>query len=146
MQDSHESPPISLNLNVRGLAMSATVAINEHSDRLRAAGRTIYKLGLGQSPFPVPVPLVQALRDNAHQKDYLPVRGLQALREEVARHYQRRFSIQCGPDQVIVGPGSKELMFILQLVFYGDLVIPTPAWVSNGPQATIIGRHINHGF
>jgi aspartate aminotransferase len=44
---------------------------------------------------------------------------------------------------VIVGPGSKELMFLMQLVYYGDIVIPTPAWVSYAPQAQIIGRHIH---
>ncbi|HXI02807.1 MAG TPA: pyridoxal phosphate-dependent aminotransferase, partial [Candidatus Saccharimonadales bacterium] len=36
----------------------------------------------------------------------------------------------------------KELMFILQLVYYGDLIIPTPTWVSYAPQAQIIGRHV----
>jgi len=43
---------------------------------------------------------------------------------------------------VIIGPGSKELIFILQLVYYGDLVIPTPSWVSYSPQARIVGRHV----
>ncbi|MDH5628399.1 MAG: pyridoxal phosphate-dependent aminotransferase, partial [Candidatus Krumholzibacteria bacterium] len=46
------------------------------------------------------------------------------------------------PDDVIIGPGSKELMFILQLVYYGDIVIPSPAWVSYAPQARIVGRQI----
>ena len=45
-------------------------------------------------------------------------------------------------DHVLVGPGTKELMFLLQLVYYGDLVIPSPSWVSYAPQANIIGRHI----
>jgi aspartate aminotransferase len=43
---------------------------------------------------------------------------------------------------VLIGPGSKELMFLLQLVYYGDLVIPTPSWVSYAPQARIIGRNV----
>ena len=42
----------SLNLNVRGLGQSATLAINERSNALRREGRRVYKLGLGQSPFP----------------------------------------------------------------------------------------------
>lgn len=135
-------PEVQLNLNVRGLAPSATVTINEVSDRLRAEGRQIFKMGLGQSPFPVPEPVVASLRDNAHQKDYLQVQGLPALRDAVARHHQREFGIDCGKDEVLVGPGSKELMFLLQLVYYGDLVIPTPTWVSYAPQAQIIGRHV----
>ena len=38
-----------LNLNVRGLTDSATVAVNEHSERLRQAGTRVFRLGLGQS-------------------------------------------------------------------------------------------------
>lgn len=135
-------PEIHLNLNVRGLSQSATLAINERSNRLRAEGRHVYRLGLGQSPFPVPQPVVEELRVNAHQKDYLDVRGLRDLRESIAGYYERRQEIERSADDVLVGPGSKELMFILQLVFYGDLVIPTPSWVSYAPQAHIIGRHI----
>ncbi|MBW6508380.1 MAG: hypothetical protein K0A94_02440 [Desulfuromonadales bacterium] len=41
---------VHLNLNVRGLPVSATLGINEQSNRLIAEGITVYKLGLGQSP------------------------------------------------------------------------------------------------
>lgn len=137
-----EAPDVHLNLNVRGMANSATVAINERSNALLADGHAIIKLGLGQSPFPVPPTVVQALQDNAHQKDYLPVRGLAALRHAVADYHRRRDGIERDGEDVIIGPGSKELMFLLQLVFYGDLVIPTPSWVSYAPQARIIGRQV----
>lgn len=135
-------PPVHLNLNVRGLSPSATLAINERSDELRRQGREILKLGLGQSPFPVPRPVVEALKANAHQKDYLPVRGLAALREAVAEYHRRRHGIARSAENVLIGPGSKELMFLIQLVYYGDLVIPTPSWVSYAPQAQIIGRQV----
>jgi len=131
-----------LNLNVRGLPVSATLGINELSNRLRAEGKDVYRMGLGQSPFPVPLPVVEELQINAHQKDYLPVRGLPALQEAVANYYQRTQRLYFNPEHILVGPGSKELMFILQLSYYGDLVIPTPSWVSYAPQAHIIGRHV----
>jgi aspartate aminotransferase len=137
-----ESPSVHLNLNVRGMPSSATVAINEHCNELIAAGRTVYKLGLGQSPFPVAAPVVEALRQHAGEKDYLPVRGLRALRDAVADYHARRNGIPRTGDDVLIGPGSKELMFLLQMVYYGDLVIPTPAWVSYAPQAKIIGRQV----
>ena len=137
-----QAPDVQLNLNVRGLPPSATVAINERSDRLRNEGRRIYKMGLGQSPFPVPGPLVRELQRQAHQKDYLPVKGLPALKQAVAEHHCRTFAIDSTAEDVLVGPGSKELMFLLQLVYYGDLVVPTPAWVSYAPQAQIIGRPV----
>jgi aspartate aminotransferase len=137
------SPDVNLNLNVRGLKQSATLAINERSAQLIREGRQVFRFGLGQSPFPVPQPVVEELRANAHQKDYLPVRGLQALRDAVAGYHRRTHGIERSGDDVLIGPGSKELMFVLQLVYYGDLVIPTPSWVSYAPQARIVGRQIH---
>jgi aspartate aminotransferase len=134
---------VNLNLNVRGLPVSATLGINERSNRLISEGRQVYKFGLGQSPFPVPLPVVEALQANAHQKDYLPVRGLPELQRAVADYYQRTQHLNFRPEHILVGPGSKELMFILQLAYYGDLVIPTPSWVSYAPQAHIIGHHVH---
>lgn len=134
---------VNLNLRVRGLKPSATLAINEKSNVLRRQGRKIYKLGLGQSPFPVVPAVVEALRNNAFQKDYLPVRGLAELREAVADYHCRRHDVPRCAEDVLVGPGSKELMFLLQLVYYGDLMIATPSWVSYAPQAQIIGRRVN---
>ncbi len=137
-----DCPAIHLNLNVRGLPLSSTLAINERSASLIASGRDVIKLGLGQSPFPVPEVVVEALRANAHQKDYLPVRGLGRLREAVASYHSRRHGVARSGEDVLVGPGSKELMFLIQLVYYGDLCIPTPSWVSYEPQARIIGRQV----
>ncbi len=136
------SPSVQLNLNLRGLPNSATVSINERSNALIAEGRQVFKLGLGQSPFPVPEYVVSRLREHAHEKDYLPVRGLRPLRDVVAKYHAQRESISRTGDDVLIGPGSKELMFLIQLAFYGDLVIPTPAWVSYAPQAQIIGRRV----
>lgn len=138
----HTNPDIHLNLNVRGMKPSATLQINEMSNALQQQGRHVYRFGLGQSPFPVPDEVVDALRINAFQKDYLPVRGLKELREAVAGFNERVQQIYIKKDNVLIGPGSKELIFILQLVYYGELIIPTPSWVSYAPQAKIIGRNI----
>ncbi|MCA1758975.1 MAG: aminotransferase class I/II-fold pyridoxal phosphate-dependent enzyme, partial [Bacteroidales bacterium] len=134
---------VNLNLNVRGLNQSATLLINERSNELIKQGKTVYKLGLGQSPFPVPGIVQEALRRNAHQKDYLPVKGLLPLREAIAEFNFRHQDIKCSASDIFIGPGSKELIFILQLVYYGELIIPTPSWVSYSPQARIAGRHVN---
>jgi aspartate aminotransferase len=135
-----KGPIKTLNPNLRGLGHSATVAINEHSNRLLAEGKEVFKLGLGQSPFPIPERITEALRQNAHQKDYLPVKGLQALREAVVAYHNRSEGLHYSPEHVLVGPGSKELMFLLQLAYDGDLMVPAPSWVSYEPQARIVGR------
>lgn len=132
-----------LNLNVRGLGLSATVEINERSLELIRQGRAVARMGLGQSPFPVPAPVVEALRGNASRKEYLAVRGLEELRDAVAEYHRRRNGTASAGEDVLIGPGSKELMFILQVVYYGELVIPTPAWVSYAPQAQIVGRRVS---
>lgn len=133
---------VNLNLNVRGLNQSATLVINERSNELIKQGKTVYKLGLGQSPFPVPKLVQEALQRNAHQKDYLPVKGLMKLRETIAAFNYRHEGTKCSAEDIMIGPGSKELIFILQLVYYGELIIPTPSWVSYSPQARIAGRHV----
>ncbi len=142
VNNKSQNPAVNLNLNVRGLSPSSTLAINEKSNQLLKQGRIIYKLGLGQSPFPVPERVVESLKQHAHEKDYLPVKGLPDLREAIAGFIKRTQGINRTADDVIIGPGSKELIFLLQLVYYGDLVIPTPSWVSYSPQARIIGRHV----
>ncbi|PLW81271.1 aspartate aminotransferase [Kineobactrum sediminis] len=141
--DIHKEHHHAINLNVRGIKPSATLRINELSNQLRSEGRDIIKLGLGQSPFPVPERVVQALRDNAFQKDYLPVKGLKSLRESIANYINRCEGMESNQEDVLIGPGSKELLFILQLAYYGDLLIPQPSWVSYAPQARIIGRSVH---
>ncbi len=130
----------SFTLPTAGLKPSATLAINEHCNRYIAQGKDVVKLGFGQSPFPVPPSVVEALRENAHQKDYLPVKGLKVLRETVADYYRRKFGLACEAEQVLIGPGSKELLFLIQLIYDGDLVLPQPSWVSYAPQAQLASK------
>lgn len=135
-------PHVRIGETVRGLEDSPTLAVQLASERRAAAGLPVWRLGLGQSPFPVPAPVVEALREHAHRKEYLPVRGLPALREAVAAYHRGRHGLACDAEDVIVAPGSKELLFLLQVVFDGEVLIPTPAWVSYAPQARILGRRV----
>lgn len=135
--------PINLNLNVRGLKQSATLAINEKCNQLASEGKEVFHFGFGQSPFPIPMPVVESLRCHAHEKNYLAVKGLFELRECIADYWERRQGLKYTAEDIMISPGSKELLFLLQLVYYGDLVIPTPSWVSYSPQALIIGRRVN---
>jgi aspartate aminotransferase len=134
---------VSLNIRVRGLEQSATIEINDRCKRLERGRRTVYRLGLGQSPFPVPEQVVKALKLHAHEKDYLPAKDLMSLRRAVANFHRRKDAVEAEARDVIIGPGSKELMFLLQLVYYGELIVPTPCWVSYIPQAQILGKKIS---
>src|SRR5438552_3943122 len=116
---------VRLNPRVEGLRPSATLAINETCARLKDQGRKIYHLGFGQSPFPVPEKVVAALEVNAFRGGYSPVRGLPALREAIAEYHRRFTGIAASADGVLIGPGTKELIFLLQLTFDGDLLLPS---------------------
>src|SRR5210317_1392309 len=103
---------------VKDLKPSSTLLINETSRKLEEQGKKIYKFGFGQSPFKVHEDVVRELKNNAHQK----------------KNYNYK------SQNVIIGPGSKELMFLLHVLFDGEIILPAPSWVSYAPQA-ILGRN-----
>lgn len=142
MSSDDSALPVAIHPNLAGLSVSPTLHLNERSALLEDQGRDVFRFGFGQSPFPVPEPVIAALREHAHETDYLPVRGLPALREAVANYHAERLGLDCTEADVIVGPGSKELIFLLQMVHHGELLLPNPSWVSYAPQATIVGRDV----
>ena len=125
---------------VKNLKPSSTLLINETSRKLEEQGKKIYKFGFGQSPFKVPEDVVNELKDNAHQNKYLPMQGLSELRDAVAKYTSKRKNYDYKSENVIIGPGSKELMFLLHVIFDGEIILPAPSWVSYAPQA-ILGRN-----
>ncbi len=125
---------------VKNLEPSSTLKINETSRFLEEKGKTIFKFGFGQSPFQVPANIVEELKNNAHQNKYLPMQGLIDLRRSVAKYTSDKKNFKYTFEDVVIGPGSKELMFLLHVIFDGEIILPIPSWVSYAPQA-IIGRN-----
>ena len=76
--------------NILKLKQSSTLVINEKCKKLIAEGKKVYQFGFGQSPFPVPESIVAALRNNAHKKEYLPIQGLENLREAISKDLKKR--------------------------------------------------------
>lgn len=135
-----ETRHIPLSANLLDVPKSATLAINELSKQLVLEGKDVVRLGLGQSPFPVPDHMVELLRDYASAKDYMAVQGYLPLREAISDYLARVEGIDSGADRIIIGPGSKELFFGLQMALDCDLLLPAPSWVSYRPQATLLDR------
>ena len=124
------------------LKPSATLAINEESNRLKKSGKKIYKFGFVPSPFPVPESVILALKNNANKNTYLPMQGLEELRLAIANHINKNNN-NFTSDDVIIGPGTKELMFLTQIAFHGDVLLPAPSWVSYQPQAFIAKNQVH---
>ena len=122
---------------IKNLDLSATLKINEISKKLEQKGKEIIKFGFGQSPFPVPDKVVDELKKNAHQKSYLPILGLEDLRVAISKYESKKKNKNFSSEQVIIGPGSKELMFLLHISFDGEIILPAPSWVSYQPQSII---------
>jgi aspartate aminotransferase len=100
----------------------------------RARGLPVYNWGLGENPLPSPAPLVRALREHAHRKEYTPVSGLPVLAQRIAEAHGRR------PEHVVVAPGLKELIYGIQQCFGGEILHVAPYWVSYAEQTKLLGK------
>ena len=127
---------------ISSLNPSATLAINEESIRLKKAGKKIFMFGFGQSPFPIPEKIVEELKNNSNRNKYLPIQGLEELRSAISV-YLNKNNNNFKAENIIIGPGSKELMLMTQIAFDGEILLPAPSWVSYQPQA-IIGKNKFH--
>ena len=125
---------------VKGLEPSSTLKINEVCRGLENKGEKVFKFGFGQSPFQIPSSIVDELKNNAYQSRYLPMQGLEELREAIAKYTSAKKNYEYKSENVVIGPGSKELMFLLHILFDGEIILPVPSWVSYAPQA-ILGRN-----
>ena len=125
------------------LRPSATLAINEESNKLKKEGKKIFRFGFGQSPFPVPDSIILALKNAANKNTYLPMQGLEDLRSAIANDLNKNNNNQFESDDIVVGPGTKELIFLTQIAFNGDILLPAPSWVSYQPQALIAKNKVH---
>ncbi|WP_110692740.1 pyridoxal phosphate-dependent aminotransferase [Salinicola halophyticus] len=127
--------------DINATPASDTLLINEQSRWLESRGERVIKFGFGQSPFPVYGPAVEALAAHADHKAYLPVQGLPALRERVATFHSEMDGIAWNASRVLIGPGSKLLLFaLIKALPAAEILIPAPAWVSYAPQARLAGQ------
>ena len=128
---------------INQLKPSATLVINEQSNRLKKGGKKIYKFGFGQSPFPIPNSIILALKKNADKHTYLPMQGLEELRSAIANYLRKNNNNNFNKEDIVIGPGTKELMLLTQIMFEGEMILPAPSWVSYQPQAFIAKNKVH---
>lgn len=126
---------LKLSERARNVGVSATLAVDERLQELRAAGRDVIALGAGQPDFGSPGFAaragIKAIEDGKTR--YTPVAGIQSLRTVIARKLQEENGIAVTANEVVVSSGAKQALYnvVLALVDAGDeVLIPTPAWPS----------------
>jgi len=101
----------------------------------------LYGFAFGQSPFPVPKLIQEALIKNVDKGTYADVPGIPELRNAISKYNNHYFGMDVDPKRIYVGPGTKELIFNLLEILHGTVILPTPAWLGYLPQIRFLKKN-----
>ena len=133
------SVEFALSSNVAQLRPSATIAVSTRAKALKAQGRQIIDLGVGEPDFDTPdfIKAAAARAVASGQTKYTATEGILPLREAIAAHAATRWAgaVADAPTaaEVVVSGGSKQTLFNACFCLFGpgdEVLIPTPAWTS----------------
>ena len=123
---------------------SATIALTQAARDLKATGKDVISLSVGEPDFDTP----QNIKDAAiaaiqrGETKYTPVAGIPQLKEAICAKYKRENGLDYKPSQVIVGTGGKQILFnaFMATMNKGDeVIIPAPYWVSYPEMVALCG-------
>lgn len=126
---------LQISQRINSLAASATLAMSQRSNELRAAGVDVINLSVGEPDFNTPDFIKEAAKKaiDDNFSFYSPVPGYMSLRKAIAANLKATEGVDFSPEQIVVSGGAKQALcnVILSTINPGDeVVIPTPAWVS----------------
>ncbi len=137
---------------------SATIAVTQKARDLKAQGRDVISLSVGEPDFDTPDNVKEAAIAAIRRGEtkYTPVPGIQPLREAICAKFKRENELDYKPGQVIVGTGGKHILFnaFMATMNPGDeVIISAPYWVSYpemvslcGGTPVIVETHMKDGF
>ena len=120
---------------VQSLSPSATLAMSQKSNELKAQGVDVINMSVGEPDFMTPDHIKEAAKKaiDENYSLYTPVPGYLSLRKAIAKKLKDENGVDFTPEQIIVSGGAKQSLCncILSVINPGDeVIIPTPAWVS----------------
>jgi aspartate aminotransferase len=137
---------VTLSQFARGLTAETAFDVLAVAKRLKAQGKEVAELQIGDSPFASTEHArqagIRAIEEGATH--YCASLGLPAFREAVARNYRREFGVAVGPENVVVGPGAKvfEQFFCEAVLNPGDAVLVfSPHFPTYEPNIRRRGAH-----
>jgi len=143
---------------IQGLSESQTIAMSQKSAELKAQGKDIINLSVGQPDFHTPDHIKQAAIQAIHNNytSYTPVPGYRDLREAIAEKLQQENNLPHTWEQIVVSAGAKHSLAnaIMAVVDPGDeVIVPAPYWVSYVEQVklaegknVVVPTRIDHNF
>jgi len=126
---------IELSPRLSRIKLSPSTMAAQRVRELKAAGRDIIGLTIGEPDFDTPAHVKQAVIDamNRNETKYPPIDGIPSLKQAVQRKFTRENGLDFALDQIMVGTGSKQILFntFQATVSAGDeVIIPAPYWIS----------------
>ena len=135
---------LTISDRIKGMAVSATLAMSQKSSELRAQGVDVINLSVGEPDFNTPEHIKEAAKRAIDENftHYPPVPGYMDLRKAITRKLKVENGVDFAPEQIVVSAGAKHSLsnVIYALINPGDeVVIPTPAWVSYVEMVKLAG-------
>ena len=126
---------LQISQRVESLASSATLAMSQKSNELKAQGVDVINMSIGEPDFNTPEFIKDAAKKaiDDNFSHYAPVAGYLSLRKAIADKLMRENGLEYTVDEIVVGNGAKQALcnVVLSTVNPGDeVIIPMPAWVS----------------
>ena len=133
-----------LSERVNTMALSATLAMAAKARELRAQGKDIISLSLGEPDFAVPDFVKEAAKEAIDQNynKYSPVDGYLELKEAISEKFKKDNNLTYTPSQIIVSTGAKQCLSNVALAMLNpgdEVLLPTPYWVSYSDITKIAG-------
>jgi aspartate/methionine/tyrosine aminotransferase len=132
-----------LSARAQKLEPSVTLAAAAKANALKASGKDVLSLTVGEPDFTTPKNIQQAAIaaiENGKASYYTPSGGIKELKEAVVSHIESYYQLQYTPKNVIVTDGAKFALYLLfqAALNQGDeVIIPVPYWVSYGEQVKL---------
>ncbi|PKN08796.1 MAG: aspartate aminotransferase [Deltaproteobacteria bacterium HGW-Deltaproteobacteria-8] len=127
---------------LKKLKPSATLAVNAKAQELKAQGREILSLAVGEPDFGTPLHVCEAAKkaiDDGFTR-YTPVPGIPDLRNAIAGYYGQFYGVAAKAEQTMASTGGKQVLYnlLMALINPGDeVLIPAPYWVSYPPMVEL---------
>ena len=120
---------------IKNLAESATLAMSQKSQELKAQGVDVINMSVGEPDFCTPSHIKEAAKQAVDDNFsfYTPVPGYLSLRKAISEKLKRENGLDYAPDQIVVGNGAKQELCNVVLAFINkgdEVIIPTREWVS----------------